>query len=196
MNRIITFLLFISVFLNIYFFQKTPEVKKIIKSCHDYKSSKNQSQKLATVPNVQNSQPIIPSKEEKAVMPFDFSDEEVTENLMKFEQEYQNETKNFFIDKLKLNQEVAEQYFALQKARQDEINQFYTKKYEEPGFEPEEMYFSDADDEVERAQITEKYLIKLKALLGPDGYKNLKRFNKDYLKKAHEDKRLFHLIEF
>lgn len=170
--------------------------QKIVKTCHELKpprktkfQASSQEDQLRSKQNVENNVANHP-------MGFDFSDAEVTEKLLEFEKDYQTEASLFFVDKLKLTQELAEEYFALQKSRQEEINKFYTKKYEEPGFDPDEMYFSNAEDEVERAKITEKYLTKLKTLLGDDGFKNLKRFNKDYLKKAHEDQRYFHLIEF
>lgn len=110
----------------------------------------------------------------------------------KAEQAWKRKASDFFAVELGLDGQTIEEFFQLNIEREKELNAFMRSRITENGGD---QFFYTLEDIVNENKINERYLNKLKSMLGPQGYKDYKTFRNRYNQQIIESGEGFYLIE-
>ena len=114
------------------------------------------------------------------------------EEVQRAEQAWVNSAGDFLSASIGLREEEIRSYFKLSDDRNNELNRFIRERIEAKG---RDQFFYTVEDIVLENKINEKYLSRLKGLLGQDGYDRYKQFRDEYNQKIIESGEGFYLIE-
>lgn len=98
----------------------------------------------------------------------------------KQKENWEREVTTFLGENIGLDTEGVEKYFQLMRDREQAISDYISPKIQANG--QDQTYMFTLEDNIATAKINEKFLNKLKASLGPDGFKNYQKFKADYNK--------------
>lgn len=114
------------------------------------------------------------------------------DEVEKAQEAWHRKASDFFTVELGLDGQTIEEFFQLNKDREKELNEFMRSRINHNGGD---QFFYTLEDIVNENKINEKYLEKVKSMLGPGNYENYKVFRNQYNKKIIESGEGFYLIE-
>lgn len=112
--------------------------------------------------------------------------------IEKSKEAWRKKATDFMMQELALDNQVIDEYFQLDVRREQALSEFMRKRVEDNGGD---QFFYTLEDIVEENKINIKFLDELKAMFGPEGYEQYKKFRNQHNRNIIETGEGFFLIE-
>ena len=112
------------------------------------------------------------------------------EELVESQERWRENVSDFFVANLDLRESDVDKYFDIKNSRDRELSKFLTERIKNQG-----SFIYTLEDMVDENKINERYLNKLKNLMGDQGYKDYKAFRDQHNREMIENQQTHSLIE-
>jgi len=198
-NKVTVTLLIISVAANIYFLNKPSKqsavVDKVDLSQAAIKKHEVQtSEKEGNLRGIKNSILEIKERDYSGLKETKIEQEKYIneDEVEKAQEAWKKMATDFMVGELDLDQNIIDEYFQLDRRREKALSEFMQNRINDNGGD---QFFYTLEDIVNENKINEKFLGELKAMFGPQGYEEYKKFRNNYNRKIIESGEGFFLIE-
>ena len=112
------------------------------------------------------------------------------EELVESQEKWRENVTDFFLTGLDLRESDVDKYYEIKRSREKELSQFLTERIRSQG-----SFIYTLEDMVDENKINERYLNKLKDLMGEQGYQSYRAFRDSHNQQMIESQQMHSLIE-